>query len=108
MPGQISIVGFSRFISGISCGRLGHAQHFLLSIFELVTCHPSLLTGRIRAMKISIATDYNSVSDIDRSSLICANYRLIARYRHQPFGSFKQPAGSAGDDETNDGAVEVE
>jgi hypothetical protein len=53
-------------------------------------------------------TDYNSVSDVDRSSLICANYRLIARYRHRLFGSVKRPAESAGDDETNDGAVEVE
>jgi hypothetical protein len=53
-------------------------------------------------------TDYNSVSDVDRSSLICANYRLIARYLYRLFGSFNQPAGSAGDDETNDGAVEVE
>jgi hypothetical protein len=53
-------------------------------------------------------TDYNSVRDVDRGSLIRSNYRIIARYRHKLFGSFKRPAESAGDDETNDGAVDVE
>ena len=53
-------------------------------------------------------TDHNSVSDVDRSFLICTNNSLIARYRNRLFGSFKRPAESAGDDETNDGAVEVE
>ena len=32
----------------------GSCEHFLLSIFKLVTCHLSPSTGRIRAMKISI------------------------------------------------------
>ena len=56
----------------------GSCEHFLLSIFKLVTCHLSPGTGRIRHENI-YPTDYNSVSDVDRSSLICANNRLIAR-----------------------------
>ena len=34
--------------------KAGSCEHFLLSIFKLVTCHLSPGTGRIRAMKISI------------------------------------------------------
>src|SRR4029077_8815064 len=49
MPGQISIVGFSRFISGISCGKPGHAN---ISSFRFSTCHSSRITGKIQAMKI--------------------------------------------------------
>ena len=88
--------------------KAGSREHFLLSIFELVTCHLPPGTGTIRAMKISIATDHNSVCDVDRISLVCANIRLIARCRHELCGGFERPAESAGDDETDDGDVEIQ
>ena len=79
-------------------------------LVDFQTCHLPLVTRHWQNPRHEniYPTDYNSVSDVDRSSLICANNRLIARCSHQPCGSFERPAESAGDDETNDGAVEVE
>jgi hypothetical protein len=51
---------------------------------------------------------HNSLCDIDRSSLVCANNRLIACCCHQFCGGSKWPAKSAGDDEANDGPGEIE
>ncbi len=79
-------------------------------LVDFQTCHLPPVTGHWQNPRHENIhpTDHNSVSDVDRSFLICANNSLIARYRNRLFGSFKRPAESAGDDETNDGAVEVE
>jgi hypothetical protein len=75
------------------------------SIFKLATHRGSLAESGHENI---YPTDYNSVSDLARDSLICPNNRLIARYSHRLCGSFKRPTESAGDDETNDGAGEIE
>jgi hypothetical protein len=79
-------------------------------LFDFQTCHLPPFTRHWQNLRHEniYPTDYNSISDVDRSSLVCANNRFIARYRNRLFGSFKRPAESAGDDETNDGDVEVE
>src|SRR5206468_7625551 len=152
MPGQISIVGFSRFIFRIlrwiinhanirfvlvaygpcpirtddssaycsgSCVRCEiaprpgrrHACHYNpdFSIFKLATHRGSLAESDHENI---YPTDYNSVSDVDRNSLVCANNVDIASWcigpECNPTGSFKRPAEPAGDDEANDGDVEVE
>src|SRR6266850_8096436 len=138
MPGQISIVGFSRFIfrilrgynSGASVEPLAESCHRSLrltrlrlssawqpqpplqpgfSIFKLATHRGSLAESGHEDI---YPTDYNSVSDVDRNSLICANNLDIARGcigpQCNPTGSVKRPAEPAGNDEANDGAGEVE
>jgi len=58
------------------------------------------------------AIDHNSVRDIDRDSLICANNLHVARGRIQlecgSTSGFRRPAESAGDDEADDGDVEAQ
>ena len=84
-------------------------EHFLFSIFKLATHRGSLAESGHENI---YPNDYNSVSDVGRNSLICANNVDIAhgciRPECNPTGSFRRPAEPAGDDEANDGAGEVE
>ncbi len=82
---------------------------FRFSHLPLANCHSALAKSDHENI---YPTDYNSVSDVDRNSLVCANNVDIARGcigpECNPTGSFKRPAEPAGDDEANDGDVEVE
>ncbi len=88
--------------------KAGSCEHFLLSIFKLVTCHLSPGTGTIRAMKISIPLTTILLATLIAAPSFAQTTASSPAAATRLFGSFERPAESAGDDETNDGAVEVE
>src|SRR5581483_658911 len=80
-------------------------EHFRFSHLSLATCYLALAESGHENI---YPTDYNSVSELARSSLICAKSRRITRYCHGLCGSSGRPTEPAGDDETDDGAVEAQ
>jgi hypothetical protein len=77
---------------------------FTLATFHLAlaeSCHENIYP-----------TDYNSLGDTDRNSRFCSNNGYIASGcidpEYVPTSSSKRAAEPAGNDETNDGVVEVE
>src|ERR1043166_1817671 len=109
MPGQISISGFSRFMFGVSCRKLGQAN-FCSLVWHLprVTRH----WQNARDENIYL-TDHNCVRDTARDFLICAKPRLSARGCIEPAecgptGGSCRPTESVGDDETDERDVEAQ
>src|SRR5436190_9007329 len=83
---------------------------FRFSNLSLATCRKSLAESGHENIHPS---EYNSVSDVDRNSLICANDVHIARRCFGPefsdaVSGSGRTAEPTGDDEANDGAVEIE
>src|SRR5436190_19916795 len=110
MPGQISIVGFSRFISGSYAEHPWRRQIFCTrNYLSLAICHKSL--ARSSHENIYVIA-HNPIRNIDRASLFCAEPGYVARDCHGfdrgPTGNCDGPAESAGDDEADDGVVETE
>ena len=117
MPGQISIVGFSGFISriftveaAVSAAEVEINREPVLPWFSDL----SLVVSRWQnpAHENIYPTNHNSARNRHRGTLICASIGLVARWCIEPGCRLRKrsdrPAKPAGDDETNDGAVEVE
>src|SRR5881409_2307193 len=108
MPGQISIVGFSRFISESYAEHPWRRQIFCARNFlSLAICHKSLArSGHENIYLINL----NHVRNTDRASVICTKPRRITGCRHFPGcrKCYGRPAESAGDDEADDRVVETE
>ena len=89
-------------------------EHFLPH-FAVVTCHlsPACRAGALReggslaesGYENTHRINHNSVRDIDRDSLICADLRRIARWCGKLCRGSEWPAEYAGDDEADDGDV---
>ena len=90
--------------------RISHVNiSFRFSNLSLAICRRSLAESGHENI---YPTEYNSVSDVDRNSLICANDVHIARRCFGPEFSDAvngngRTAEPAGDDEANDVAVEI-
>src|SRR6266567_4310891 len=108
MPGQISIVGFSRFMFRTSCSKLGHAN-----VCSLVS-HLPLVTRRWQnASHENIhVINHNSFRHLDRDFLIRAKPCHIAGDGIEsgcgPTYGSNRTAESAGDDETDEREVEAQ
>src|SRR5204863_6562949 len=105
MPGQISIIGFSRFMLRRLRGKVGGANiSFLASHLSLAICRRLLAES---SHENTHAISHNSVCDIDRSSLICAKPSRIARCGDKLCGGSDGAAERSRHDEANDGDVET-